>query len=209
MNRERNADQLMWPTFTTAEMADLLAYIFNLPSLPPTPARLQLGDSTAGMKLFEDLGCSKCHSVVEGDPDALAFTQSERQHRTITGLAVAMWNHRPIMEEWSKETGLPIRNFEQGQMAQLLSYLFEEGFLEARGNAERGEVFYTDKGCAHCHENGVAPPLPRKSYTVTDVTAGIWRHGPQVRQAMRDQRMTWPHLAPSDIADLVSWLNAR
>ena len=120
-----------------------------------------------------------------------------------------MWNHRPIMEEWSKETGLPIRNFEPGQMAQLLSYLFEEGFLEERGNAERGEVFYTDKGCAQCHDNGVAAPLPSKSYTVTDVTAGIWRHGPEVRQAMADQRMTWPHLAPSNIADLVAWLNAR
>jgi cytochrome c2 len=209
MNRERQIDQLAWPTFTTTQMADMLAYIYNLPSLPPTPARLQLGDSTAGMKVFDDLGCAKCHSVVEGDPDSLSFTQSEREHRTITGLAVAMWNHRPIMEEWSTGTGLPLRNFEPGQMAQLLSYLFEEGFLEERGNAERGEVFYTDKGCAQCHETGVADPLPRKSFTVTDVTAGIWRHGPEVRQAMRDQRMTWPHLAASDIADLVAWLNAR
>jgi cytochrome c2 len=209
MNRERQIDQLAWPTFTTTQMADMLAYIYNLPSLPPTPARLQLGDSTAGMKVFDDLGCAKCHSVVEGDPDSLSFTQSEREHRTITGLAVAMWNHRPIMEEWSTVTGLPLRNFEPGQMAQLLSYLFEEGFLEERGNAERGEVFYTDKGCAQCHETGVADPLPRKSFTVTEVTAGIWRHGPEVRQAMRDQRMTWPHLAASDIADLVAWLNAR
>jgi cytochrome c2 len=209
MNRERQLDDLMWPTFTTTEMADLLAYVYNLPSLPSTPARLQLGNSAAGMKVFEDLACSKCHSVLEDDPDLLAFTQSEREHRTVTGLAVAMWNHRPIMEEWSKETGLPIRNFEQGQMGQLLSYLFEEGFLEERGNAERGEALYTDKGCAQCHDNGIARPLPRTSYTVTDVTAGMWRHGPEVRQAMGDQRMTWPYLSASDIADLVAWLNVR
>lgn len=209
MNRERQIDQLVWPTFTTNEMADLLAYIYNLPRLPPAPARLQLGNSAAGMKVFDDLGCSKCHSVVEGDPDALAFTQSERPHRTITGLAVAMWNHRPIMEEWSQETGLPIRNFEQGQMSQLLSYLFEEGFLEERGHAERGEVLYADKGCAQCHDGGGASALPRKSYTVTDVTAGMWRHGPRVRQAMRDQRVTWPYLSGDDVADLVAWLNSR
>jgi cytochrome c2 len=209
MNRERQLDDLMWPTFTTNEMADMLAYIYDLPSLPSTPARLQLGNSAAGMKVFEDLACSKCHSVLEDDPDLLAFTQSEREHRTITGLAVAMWNHRPIMEEWSNETGLPIRSFEQGQMGQLLSYLFEEGFLEERGNAERGDIFYTDKGCAQCHDNGIARPLPRTSYTVTDVTAGMWRHGPEVRQAMGDQRMTWPYLSASDIADLVAWLNVR
>ena len=209
MNRERQLDELMWPTFTISEMADMLAYIYNLPSIPSTPARLQLGNPAAGMKVFEDLACSKCHSVLEDDPDLLAFAQSEREHRTITGLAVAMWNHRPIMDEWSKETGLPIRNFEQGQMGQLLSYLFEEGFLEERGNAERGELLYADKGCAQCHDNGIGDPLPRKSYTVTDMTAGMWRHGPEVRQAMRDQGMSWPHLSASDIADLVAWLNGR
>ena len=75
---------------------------------------------------------------------------------------------------------------------------------------EVGRIFLArDMGCAQCHDGGVAPPLPRKSYTVTDVTAGIWRHGPQVRRAMANQRMTWPHLAASDIADLVAWLNAR
>jgi mono/diheme cytochrome c family protein len=209
MNRERQRDDLMWPDFTVAEMADLLAYVYDLPDLPPKPARLQLGVAAAGMNVFDDLGCSACHSTLEDDPDLLAFTRVERKHRTITDLAVAMWNHRPIMEEWAAGTGLPIRNFEEGQMGHLLSYLFEEGFLEERGNPSRGEALYTAKRCAQCHEDGVAQPLPEQSYTVMDLTAGVWPHVAAMRDSIERDGLAWPELRPAEIADIVAWLNAR
>ncbi len=94
-------------------------------------------------------------------------------------------------------------------MAQLLSYLFEEGFLEERGRPVRGEVFFEDKGCAQCHQPGRAGVLRERSYTVMDVTAGMWQHGPQVREALEEQGMSWPALSPTEIADIVAWLNAR
>lgn len=209
MDTERQRDGLMWPDFTTAEMADLLAYVYGLPDLPPTPARIQLGQSSAGMKVFDDLGCSSCHSPLDNDPDLLPFDRSERPHRTITDLAVAMWNHRPIMEEWAAGTGLPVRNFEEGQMGHLVSYLFEEGFLEERGSPSRGGALYTSKRCAQCHEDGSAQPLPQRSYTVMDVTAGIWRHGAEVRQSLADEGLRWPQVTANELADIVSWLNAR
>lgn len=209
MNRERQTDQLMWPDFTTAEMADLLAYVYNLPDLPASPARLQFGVAATGMKVFDDLGCSACHAALEDDPDLLAFTQTERQHRTLTDLAVAMWNHRPIMEEWAAGTGLPIRNFEEGQMGHVLSYLFEEGFLEERGNPSRGEALYTAKRCDQCHEDGVAQPLPEQSYTVTDFTVGIWRHVTAVGDSLERDGFAWPQLQSAEIADIVAWINAR
>lgn len=209
MDEERRRDGFQWPTFTTTEMADLLAYVYNLPDLPSTPARLQLGDPSAGMKVFEDLSCSACHSPIDTDPDLLAFSASEQRHRAVTDLAVSMWNHRPIMEEWATGTGLPIRNFAEGQMGHLVSYLFEEGYLEARGSAARGRALYTSKRCAQCHEDGVAPELPQRSYTVMNATAGIWRHGSAVRAALEEEGLPWPRVTPSELADIVAWLNAR
>ncbi len=216
------------PQISDQGMRDLFAYLYSVRYFEPS------GDARRGEAVYQEKQCYRCHEPVDTGTSGIgpgithwrapsdlvlflenmwnhgeAMNRERREHRTITDLAVAMWNHRPIMEEWSKETGLPIRNFERGQMGQLLSYLFEEGFLEERGTAERGAVVYADKGCAQCHDNGTAAPLLRTSYTVTDLTAGMWRHGPAVRQAMRDQRMTWPHLSASDIADLVAWLNRR
>ncbi len=194
-------------------MADLLAYVYSLPDLPPRRARLELGKASAGMKVFDDMQCGECHTLLEGDGDRLALNAAPRKYRTLTGLAVAMWNHRPIMEEWSKETGLEVRNFQKDQMKLLVSFLFEEGLLEERGDASKGALLWRGKGCSNCHDNVAqgsrVAPLRLKSYTVTDLTAGIWRHGPAVEDEMLREGITWPQMTASDIADIVSWLNSR
>src|SRR5690606_35771519 len=140
------------------------------------------------------------------NPDLVALDDAPRRHRTLTGLAVEMWNHRPIMQEWAKETGLEIPKLEDGQMGQLLSYMFEEGVLEARGEIERGERVYQSKGCAGCHER---QPLPKREWSATDLVVGAWEHAPAMREKMREDRVAWPTLTSRDVADLVTWLRAR
>lgn len=213
MQEESAADKIPWPNLTTTQMADLMAYVYNLPDLPPRRARLELGKASAGMKVFDDMQCGECHALVEVDPDALALSEVPRKHRTLTDLAVAMWNHRPIMQEWADETGLEIRNFEKGQMGRLLSFLFEEGFLEERGDMTTGSKLWQSKGCSNCHDTapkgGQFVPLRLRTYTVTDLSTVIWRHGPRIRDEMQRAGIAWPTMTARDIADIVAWLNAR
>ena len=211
MRQESAADKIPWPSLTAKQLADLLAYVYSLPDLPPRRARIELGKATAGMKVFDDMQCGECHTLLEAHQDALALANVPRTQRTLTGLAVAMWNHRPIMDEWAEETGLAVRNFEGGQMAKLLSFLFEEGLLEERGDVTNGSKLWGGKGCASCHDTGRqdVAPLTLKSYTVTDLTAGVWRHGPALRDKMAREGVAWPAMTARDVADIIAWLNAR
>jgi len=206
MYAENNIDQTQWPELNTRELSDLIAYVYGLPDLPPRRAMLQLGPPAAGMRIFDDLGCANCHTLLPGDPDLIPLSEAPRKHRTLTGLAVAMWNHRPIMEEWSAETGVELRPVEEGQMGPLLSFLFEQGLLEERGEPARGRRIYVSKNCVRCHEQ---QPLPKREWRATDLVAGVWAHAPEMRERMRREGVAWPSLKAQEMADLIAWLNAR
>lgn len=210
MGEEMSAQGIRRPEFTAEEMADLVAYIDNLPELPPGPGRIRAGDPDAGMKIFADLDCSRCHSVLDYDnpADVIPLTPRPGRHRTLTDLAAEMWNHRPIMEEWARETGLRVDKFEPGQMGDLLSYLFEEGFLEFRGDPDRGEGLFSSKSCAVCH-GPTGDDLPHREYLAADIVAGMWRHGPEARDKLREENLPWPTLSAADMADILTYLNAR
>lgn len=206
MVEESRIDRAEWPELDTRELSDMIAYVYDLPDLPPRRAVVRLGAPSAGMRSFDDLGCANCHTLLSGDPDLIPLSDAPRKHRTLTGLAVEMWNHRPIMEEWSAETGIALRPMEDGQMAGLLSYLFEEGLLEERGNADRGRRVYEASRCASCHDQ---QPLPKREWRATDLVSGVWSHAPEMRERMRREGVAWPSLSAEQMADLIAWLNAR
>ena len=206
MRREGEADQRPWPELNVRELSDLIAYVYAMPDLPPRRGRLQLGAPQAGMRLFDDLLCAKCHTLLPGDSDLVPLLTAPRSQVTLTELAVEMWNHRPIMDEWAEQTGLEIPAFESGQMGQLLSYLFEEGFLEGRGDPDRGLKAYQAKGCSGCHEQ---QPLAKRQWQATDVVVGVWAHAPAMRDRMQREGVAWPRLTAREMADLIAWLNGR
>ncbi len=207
MQQETAADEMPWPALTNRELADLLAYLHNLPDRPPQLGRLQLASSDAGMRLFDDLGCVGCHGIEDTDPDLVPLAPSPGVHYTVTDLAVAMWNHQPIMREWADATGKTIQPLERGQMAQLLSYLMEEGFLDRRGNEKRGARLFESRGCQACH-SGAGRPLPAREWNAAEMVAAFWRHGPEMRARMRADQVRWPTLSGADMADLIAWMNA-
>ncbi|MBI1357779.1 MAG: c-type cytochrome [Acidobacteria bacterium] len=206
MLQENELDGRPWPELNVRELSDLIAYIYAMPDLPPRRGRLQLGPPQAGMRLFDDLHCAECHTLLPGDKDLVPLLASPRRQMTLTELAVEMWNHRPIMDEWAEETGKEIPTLERGQMGQLLSYLFEEGFLEERGDPALGRKVFEGKSCARCHE---AQPLPKREWRATDVVAGAWAHAPKMRERMRREGVAWPSLSAAELANLIAWLNGR
>jgi mono/diheme cytochrome c family protein len=208
MKEYLEADGRRWPEFDSQEMADLLAYVYGLPATPPRPARMTFGRAGAGMRVFADLECGACHTLLDGDRDRIPLAAAPREQRTLTDLAVQMWNHRPVMEEWAAETGREIRPFEQGQMAHLLAYLFREGVLEERGNSVKGRALFRNKGCASCHgQDGVRVPI--RDYYAIDLATAAWRHGPEVRDEMVRKGFDWPRLSAEEMADITAYLNTR
>ena len=201
MQEETAVDDVQWPSFTRRELADLLAYIYNLPDRPPRLGRLQLGSPDAGMRLFDDLGCIRCHSIDGPDPDLIPLAPPPGVHYSLTGLAVAMWNHQPVMQEWAAETGMEIPHLERGQLGQLLSYLMEEGFLDRRGNEKRGARLFESRGCQSCH-GADGEPLPKRDWDAAEMVAEFWSHGPQ------DPTAHSSNLSPADMADLIAWIHA-
>jgi len=199
-----------WPKMTIEDTADLLAYASNLPDLPPRQGRVVFGSAAAGMRVFDDLGCAQCHSTAGGESfDLVPLTpEGEDGHRSLTEMAAAMWNHYPIMREWSQATGEEVAPFEPGQMGHLLSYMMEEGYLESRGDADRGEGLFDGKGCLHCHSEGDSA-LPMKDYSATDLAAGVWRHGPELRAEMLRGGATWQRISAQEMADIIAFLNQR
>jgi cytochrome c2 len=174
-----------WPEFSLQEMVDLLSYLEKLPELGLANPGLAIGDAAAGRELFQTKSCAECHTIgspAEGKIDLLATT---REQPRLSGLAVAMWNHRPVMAKAAKEKGLELPTFEETEMSNLLAYLFEQGYFPVRGNAERGQAVYEGKGCASCHEKGEADAQPIHGtgapFTAARLASAVWRHGPTMK----------------------------
>lgn len=90
-----------WPSFTTAELADLVAYIYFLPFADPA------GDPARGAKVFSDRACAGCH----GDGANLEVEAPNLAESAAVGtpaeMVAAMWNHAPLMREAILGEGLP------------------------------------------------------------------------------------------------------
>lgn len=100
-----------WPSFTTAELADLVAFLYFLPFADAA------GDAARGARVFTTHGCAECHGGGEGEhagPDLLSTGVA----RSPEALVAAMWNHAPLMKEailaegrrWPELTGEDLRD---------------------------------------------------------------------------------------------------
>ena len=209
MGRDLEAAGMPWPELTAADVNDLLAYLYDLPELPPERGALRLGEASAGMRLFDDLSCAECHTVLDEGRDAVPLRRAGQQARTLTGLAASMWSHQPVMREWAEATGLEIRPLDPEQMSALLAYLFEETVFETPGDPNRGDRLFMSRGCLLCHNPTGEHPLERGLYDPIDLVAGVWRHGKEMRAELKTKGLPWPKLSEKDLADLTAYLSSR
>ncbi len=202
-----------WPEFQLQDMVDLLTYLENLPELGLTNPGMTLGDAAAGRDLFASKGCSECHSLGAEEAGKVDLLAAARQQPRLSGLAVQMWNHRPMMAKAAKEKGMELPVFEEGEMSNLLAYLFEKGYFPTRGDAERGQALYESKGCAGCHETGEAGAQAIHGtgapFTAARLSAAVWRHGPDMKAQINYREKQWPTFTEQEAADLIEYLHTR
>jgi cytochrome c2 len=196
--REAMARQnISWQKLSAQELSDILVYLRNLREMRGRPARFQTANAEAGEALFADKGCVNCH---KGELDL----RDRLRGRTLTDIAVAMWNHAPQMAGQAK-------TFTPGEMQQLLSYVWAGQYFESHGNPHAGRKVFSDKACTGCHSGSAgAPDLSKRAGKVSSVSmvSSLWHHGPSMLEKMKQMNIQWPRLTARQMSDLIAYLNS-
>jgi len=186
------------------EMSDLFAFLYFLRYMD------EPGDLMKG-KALVDSACGKCHTKKEG-------TKSDLGHWGMYAnpilWAQMMWNHSPQMREEMRKKGLPVVKFTGNEMVDLMAYIrslstsFEKIYLSP-GEPQSGEKWFTQKGCIQCHAPGGQYDLSKKKEfprTLSQLAGMMWNHSEEMGKEMEQKGITFPHLFPQEMADLVAYL---
>jgi mono/diheme cytochrome c family protein len=197
--RQAFADQkVAWPEISGQDLSDILVYLRNLPATRQRRGRLEAGSGEDGKALFESKGCIGCHT------GKLALAPRLRG-KTLTDIAVDMWDHAPKMAKVPPKLDL-------GEMRQIVSYLWAEAILQDNGSAADGKKVFTSKGCAICHNDvsSGAPNLSGRSggFSTISMISTLWRHGPRMLKEMEAKGIGWPKMSARQMSDLIAYLNA-
>ena len=108
---------LVRPKFEEREMADLIAFLYQVRYLEPQ------GDADLGRRVFERKRCAACHGADgrggRGGPDLLGAKRAF----CATRMAYAMWSHGPRMYKKMQQSALAWPNFDEQEMVHLMSFL--------------------------------------------------------------------------------------
>ncbi|HUP47381.1 MAG TPA: c-type cytochrome [Thermoanaerobaculia bacterium] len=117
MNATMQERGIPWPSFSTAELADVVAFLYFLPFTDAA------GDARRGAETFAERGCSDCHSGGRSaQPPAPDLSASEAS-ASPAALVAAMWSHAPIMKEEILANGLPWPELRGDDLRNLLAFL--------------------------------------------------------------------------------------
>jgi mono/diheme cytochrome c family protein len=202
MRQEFASKKLNWPELTAQDLTDMLVYLRNLPSAP-SAAGIDITAGTNGQALFDSKGCAGCHT-------GKAALTSTLKGKTLTDIAVMMWDHEPRMPAAPAPLSL-------GDMREIVSYLWAGQFFEDAGNPAAGARVFVAKQCATCHNDTSlnnttgAPKLSGRgrSFNATTIVSVLWHHGPQMLDQMKSKGIAWPRFEGRDMANLIAYLNAQ
>jgi mono/diheme cytochrome c family protein len=197
MRQEFANKKIGWPQITAQDLTDMLVYLRNLPSAPNANARMEITSGGNGQALFESKGCAACHN-------GKAALTSRLKAKTLTDIAVAMWEHEPRMPAAPAPLSL-------AEMRDIVSYLWADQFFEDAGSPAAGARVFAAKGCATCHNDpsSGAPKLSGtgRSFSAAGIVSVLWHHGPTMLDQMKTKGIAWPRFGGSDMANLIAYLN--
>ena len=112
------SEGITWPEISTAEMADLMAYLqadYVLDQMP---------NLFAGQVTLVKVGCLKCHRLRgEGGSAGIELTAYHGGYESPVVWAVSIWNHSPRMAKQALDMGILYPRFSGAEMANLYGYL--------------------------------------------------------------------------------------
>jgi len=206
------------PTFGERDLANLSAYIRQQagPGLQ-RPLLMTPGNPNSGRRIFAAKGCSTCHGANArgggGGPDLSRFPLRQSAE-AIAGL---MWNHSFAMNDAMRARGVDWPSFQNGELADLVAFLYFLPFSDPPGDARRGEEVFSNRSCDECHSDAgrqrergqVAGPELVGSAVASSpaaLVAAIWNHAPVMRAAILAEGRPWPQLSGRELRDLRAYL---
>ena len=204
-----------WPRFEGDEMNDLLAYVRGICGGPRRESALLPASPERGWKIFQDKSCIVCHSVQgKGGRIGPELGPSRQLPTSIVRFAGAMWNHSPEMWRALQSQDVPRPVFDGRELADLVAFLASVRYFEPVGSAPAGARLFVERGCGSCHgpnaegsRRGTALRGNNKAFTIVTLATALWKDGPRMYRRTRELNLQWPHLAESDVGNLVSFLN--
>lgn len=204
------------PKFAGDEMIDLLAFLqTGGKDSGLEKSYLEPGSPNRGRKFFTDKGCIKCHAIRgQGGkigPDLGKGATS--QVRGMAELAGQLWNHEPAMWKKMQERSAKFIKFSEGEMADLVAYLYFVNYFDQPGAPEKGKKHFVEKGCIHCHSlagkgGSVGPDLALTPELLSPahIATQMWNHAPAMEEAAKTQRIPWPRFKPGEMVDILEYL---
>jgi mono/diheme cytochrome c family protein len=204
------------PTFTGAELRDLLAFLVPASAGPREgPVYVLPGRADTGRQLFSEKRCVECHALAGAGgrlgPDLVELGV----RRSPLEFAAAIWNKAPAMAQVMRQRGIPVPQLRPEEMADLVAYLFAVRYFAEPGSVSRGWALAVEKGCLFCHgvhgERGKpASDLTRAKRvgSPAEVVASLWNHTTVTAPAPSGQRRPWPEFTSQEMADLAALLQA-
>jgi cytochrome c2 len=205
---------VQWPTFTEAELADIISYVYYV-KLFDEPGNADLGE-----RWFREKRCLECHSV--GGTGGRVGPTLDRYAQYIAPIMLAegMWNHGPAMQARQSAQGVPIPSFVGREMADIQAYIRQASALGARDvmflqppNPGNGRQVFATKGCTRCHGPGgrgtaFGPDLRTATVRLrlSEIAGVLWNHSFQMSSAMRARGFTFPQFQGTEMADVIAYL---
>ncbi len=202
------------PSFTGAELRDLLAYLMAGPGPRGGPLYVLPGRPDSGRLLFAQKRCVECHGPASG---ARVAPELARRGVSETPLefAALMWNKAPAMLAAMRKRSITVPTLRAEEMADIVAYLQSAGYFARPGSVQRGWKVSQDKGCFVCHgvygERGKPAgdlAKARGLESPAGVLAALWNHTLVTAPAPGGDRRPWPELRPDQMADLVALLQS-
>jgi len=202
-----------WPRFEKNDLRDLFAYVRH--DGHDSHRAIVTADPDRGWRVFQEKGCIECHGISRGSEHVAAdFGPSRDLPPTYSQFAASMLNHFPTMQRAIAAKGTKAPVFGEGEMADVTVFLYGLHYLEPSGSPQVGGSVFGWRGCAQCHgknaEGTRAGPALRgrgQAYTSVRLASALWHHGARMYADTRALGQPWPSLLPSDVGDLLAFLN--
>jgi cytochrome c2 len=174
------------------------------------------GNPFNGREIFEDKGCSRCHSVWGHGgtlgPDITVAVAGKTWYELVGDF----WNHTPRMIDEVAGRGYAWPTLDPREMADTLSYLYYLRLFDEPGNAARGAEAYSRLQCAACHTLGgrggeVGGPLDGFGVYPSPAPLGqaMWNAGPRMQREQLRRGSPIPQFTGHEMADLQAYIRAE
>jgi mono/diheme cytochrome c family protein len=203
------------PIFTPQEIGDLMGYIYYFNYFD------QPGNFMEGEKLFNEKGCSICHTVGgRGGKNFQIPLDEYGKYISPSFLVTGLWNHSQEILFEMKKLGIKQPEFVDQELNHLIAYFRGAAVNEngdtvyaEPGSPKRGKEVFEEKRCNACHAvlgvgGKIGSDLGRGELrlSLTEVAGKLWSHSSLMWEEMKRLGIDFPIFTPEETADIISYL---